>query len=46
VPAPPDSLRDQIRRTATEIEDNLEQGVGVERWKVFWQVLDTLTDLP
>ena len=39
-------VQDQIRRTVTGIEQDLEQRVGTEHWKVFCQVLDALTDLP
>ena len=39
-------IQDQIRRTVTEIEHDLEQRVGADHWKVFCQVLDTLTDPP
>jgi DNA-binding MarR family transcriptional regulator len=35
-------IQDQIRRTVTAIEQELEQRVGTDRWKVFCQVLDAL----
>ena len=39
-------IQTQIRRTVTAIEQDLEQRVGNERWKVFCQVLDALADPP
>lgn len=39
-------IQDQIRRTVTAIEQELEQRVGADRWIVFCQVLDALADPP
>ena len=36
-------IQDQIRRTVSVIERDLEQRVGTDRWNVFCQVLDALT---
>ena len=39
-------IQTQIRHTVTAIEQELEQRVGNERWKVFCEVLDALADQP